>query len=374
MTTTTPSDTRALRVDLVGSFLRPQSLMAAWERYGAGTLDEAGLAAEADRAIRKLIATEVAHGLPILTDGEFRRENFQQSFADVAGFSGKRAWISTQRGDEEPAAGFTPNLFTRQTVTQRLALERNRPLEEFRFAQSLSDRPVKVTLIGPDRIAQQFDEASSRAIYADETAFVEDVVRVQREIIAQLRDAGCRYVQIDEPSYTAYVDPTSLTDMRARGANPMALLDRSIAADNALVRAFPELTFGVHLCRGNRRSHWHREGSYDAIAERLFTGLQHDRLLLEYDTERAGSFEPLRFVPKGKTAVLGLITTKEGALEDADALLRRIDEAARFCPIEQLAISPQCGFASSLPGNALTPDEQWRKIDRMLEVATRVWG
>ena len=154
----------------------------------------------------------------------------------------------------------------------------------------------------------------------------------------------------------------------------MATMERSIGADNEVIANFPGITFGIHICRGNRQSMWHREGHYDAIAETLFNDLNHQRLLLEYDTERAGGFEPLRFVPKGKIAVLGLITTKVARIETVDELRRRIDEAARYLPLEQLAISPQCGFASSLRGNLLTEDEQFRKLDVMLETAAKVWG
>jgi 5-methyltetrahydropteroyltriglutamate--homocysteine methyltransferase len=193
-------------------------------------------------------------------------------------------------------------------------------------------------------------------------------------MVMELAEAGCRYVGIDGPGYTAYVDPDSLAAMRSRGEDPQANLSRSIAADNEIIADFPGVTFGVHICRGNRQSMWHREGHYDAIAETLFNDLNHQRLLLEYDTERAGGFEPLRFVPKGKIAVLGLITTKVARIETVDELRRRIDEAARYLPLEQLAISPQCGFASSLRGNLLTEDEQFRKLDVMLETAAKVWG
>ncbi len=193
-------------------------------------------------------------------------------------------------------------------------------------------------------------------------------------MVSELAEAGCRYVGIDGPGYTAYVDPDSLAAMRSRGEDPQANLSRSIAADNEIIADFPEVIFGVHICRGNRQSMWHREGHYDAIAEKLFNGLKHQRLLLEYDTERAGGFEPLRFVPQGKIAVLGLITTKIARIETVDELRRRIDGAARYIPLEQLAISPQCGFASSLRGNLLTEDEQFRKLDVMLETAAKVWG
>ena len=193
-------------------------------------------------------------------------------------------------------------------------------------------------------------------------------------MIGQLAEAGCRYVGIDGPGYTAYVDADSLAAMRARGEDPAVNMARSIKADNAIIADFPQIAFGIHICRGNRQSMWHREGAYDAIAETLFNGLDHSRLLLEYDTERAGGFEPLRFVPKGKIAVLGLITTKVGRVESVDELRRRIDEAARYLPLDQLAISPQCGFASSIRGNLLSEDEQFRKFDVMLETAAQVWG
>jgi 5-methyltetrahydropteroyltriglutamate--homocysteine methyltransferase len=199
-------------------------------------------------------------------------------------------------------------------------------------------------------------------------------VRVEREIIAGLVDAGCRYVHIDGPGYTAFVDDDTLAAMRSRGEDPMKNLERSMRADNGVVRNFPGTTFGIHLCRGNSRSQWHRKGSYEAIAERLFSTLEHQRLLLEYDDERSGNFAPLRFVPKGKVVVLGLITTKRGELESSDVLMQRIDEASKYLPLEQLALSPQCGFASGLAGNQLSEDEQWRKIDLLVETARRVWG
>jgi 5-methyltetrahydropteroyltriglutamate--homocysteine methyltransferase len=250
---------------------------------------------------------------------------------------------------------------------------RNSLLDDFRFTQSLTEQPVKVTLIGPDRIQQCYDAEASRAVYSNTAEFLRDVVTVEHEMIEQLSQAGCRYIGIDAPGYTAYVDPNSVAAMRSRGEDPMEVMERSIQADNEIIAGFADAIFGIHICRGNRQSMWHREGHYDAIAEKLFAGLQHQRLLLEYDTERAGSFEPLRFVPKGKIAVLGLITTKVGRVESVDELWRRIDEAARYLSLEQLAISPQCGFASSLRGNLLTEDEQFRKLDVMLEVARRVW-
>jgi 5-methyltetrahydropteroyltriglutamate--homocysteine methyltransferase len=375
-------DLKMMRVDQVGSLLRPDKLKEAFARCGRGEMSEDELRRIQDDAIREVIARQAAHQLPVITDGEFRRTNFMESFSGVAGVEEWQAGVKTYhhllaRGDITEARtqkGQDPILLNRKRVTQRLHLVRNRPLDEFRFAQSLTDRPVKVTLIGPDRITQCFDSENSRDVYATTEAFLKDVVTVERRMIGELAEAGCRYVGIDAPGYTAYVDAASIAAMRSRGEDPEKNMDRSINADNEVIAAFPQVIFGLHICRGNRQSMWHREGSYDAIAERLFNGLKHQRLLLEYDTDRAGTFEPLRFVPRNKTVILGLITTKTGRGETVDELRRRIDEASRYISIDQLALSPQCGFASSMLGNLLSEDEEFRKFDVMLETAAKVWG
>jgi 5-methyltetrahydropteroyltriglutamate--homocysteine methyltransferase len=253
-------------------------------------------------------------------------------------------------------------------------LARNVPLEEYRFASKVAQKPVKVTLIGPDRIAQRFDCQNSRAIYATMDDFMADVVAVQREIIRELVDAGCRYVQIDAPGYTAYVDPPSLQAMRDRGEDPEENFRRSLRADNEVLAGFDGVTFGIHLCRGNQRSMWHREGTYDDIAERLLNVLKHDRFLFEYDTPRAGGFEPLRFLPKGKMMVLGLVSTKVPQLEKIDDLKQRIDEASKYAPLEQLAISPQCGFSSDVVGNLISDEDQRRKLEVVVEASRQIWG
>jgi 5-methyltetrahydropteroyltriglutamate--homocysteine methyltransferase len=211
-------------------------------------------------------------------------------------------------------------------------------------------------------------------VYPSIDDFAADVVSIQRQMITQLVEAGCRYVHIDAPGLTAYVDAPSLEAMRRRGEDPDDNFARGLAAEASVARGFEGVTFGLHLCRGNQRSMWHREGTYDAIAERLFNALPHDRFLLEYDSPRAGSFAPLRFVPKGKVVVLGLVSTKVPELETVDALKRRIDEAAKILPLDQLAISPQCGFASDVVGNLLSADEQKRKLERVVETARQVWG
>ena len=377
-----PHPLQSLRVDLVGSMLRPPELKQAFAKYGEGQLSEADLKKAQEDAIRDLVAKQRAHNLPLVVDGEFRRTSFMESFAVVTGVEEWQAGVKTYHqilardddGKEGSHKGADPILLNRKRVTARLKLVRNGLLDDFRFTQSLTDRPVKVTLISADRISQCYDSEASREVYATPEAFLTDVVAVERQMIAQLADAGCLYVGIDGPGYTAYVDPDSLAAMRARGEDPQAAMDRSIKADNEIIANHPGVTFGIHICRGNRQSMWHREGHYDAIAEKLFGGLHHQRLLLEYDTERAGSFAPLRFVPKDKIAVLGLITTKVARVETVDELRRRIDEAARYLPLEQLALSPQCGFASSIRGNLLSEDDQFRKLDVMLETAAKVWG
>jgi 5-methyltetrahydropteroyltriglutamate--homocysteine methyltransferase len=366
-----------LRVDNVGSMLRPPELVDAVARHESGDVSDDGLRAAEDAAVRDLVAEQERHDLPIVVDGEFRRLNFMQSFTDVAGFD---TWMDRHRAAREArrlaategGVVTAPSALALTPATEPLRLRRSQPLDEFTFAQSLTRRPVKVSIIGPDRILQAYD--SGREVYADDQGFLDAVVAVQRKMVDGLAKAGCGYVHMDAPGFTAYVDPPSLERFRGRGRDPEAMMRATVAAENAVIEGFDDVTFGIHLCRGNEQSHWHREGHYDAIAEELFGTLRHERLLLEYDTERAGGFEPLRFVRPGAIAVLGLITTKSGELEDRDDLLRRIEEASRFLPVEQLAISPQCGFASGVEGNDLTPDEQWAKLDLMLEVAREVWG
>jgi len=367
---------QATRVDHVGSLLRPAYLKDAFQRFAGRALSQEDLGAVQDRAIAEVVRRQESIGLPVITDGEYRRLNWQVSFSEVEGWDVWRtSWDNFRRNPENRAPGETPLtrgedavLSFRTPVTARLSLKKNFPLREFEFIK----RPAaKVTLMGPDRVAQMSDIEGSP--YREPGEFLAEVVCIQRRIVEELLRAGCRYVQLDEPSYTGYVDPATLERMRAAGDDPLANLSRAVAADNAVIAGLEGASFGLHICRGNRASMWHREGSYDAIAERLFGGLRFDRLLLEYDTARAGGFEPLRFVPKGVTVVLGLITTKTGRVESASELIKRIEEASRFLPLEQLALSPQCGFASGIAGNLLTEDEQWRKLELMMEVAREVW-
>lgn len=276
-----------------------------------------------------------------------------------------------------------PAIVTRRKAVERLRLVRNVPLDEYRFVSKLTKTPAKVTVLSPDRISQRFDWENSTAVYPDMDAFLADVVEITRQIIRELVDAGCSYIQIDAPGYTAYADKVSLERMRARGEDPERNLERSIAADNAVIDGFPGVTFGIHLCKGNARTvdpatgkvmpQWHREGHYDAIAEQVFSQLRHHRFLLEYDDERSGGFEPLRHIPKKSVAVVGLVTTKRADVEGSDFLKRRLDDAAKHLSVDQLALSPQCGFGG-LDHIVIPAEQQWRKFERIVQVATDIWG
>ncbi len=379
------TDLRTIRTDVVGSLLRPAGVVEARKRFDEGAIDAAELQRIEDDAVRAAVRLQEDIGLDVVSDGEMRRLNFQDSFgAAVEGYDASASTLQayTRRVEggtalrrwEVPLHEKGTAISHRRPVTSRLKLKRNVPLEEYQFVAGVAKTPTKVSLIGPDRIGQRFDHQNSKAVYRDMDAFMADVVAIERQIVQSLADAGCRYVHIDAPGYTAYVDEPSTRQMRERGEDPAENFSRSLKADAAVIANFPGVTFGIHLCRGNQRSMWHREGSYDAIAERLFAELPHDRFLLEYDSPRAGSFAPLRFLPKGKVAVLGLVSTKVPELETVEALKRRIDEAAKMVPLEQLAISPQCGFASDVVGNLISADDQKRKLERVVETARQVWG
>ena len=379
------SDLNTIRIDHIGSLVRPAQLKDTFARYDRGQVTCEDLAKAQDGAILDVIQKQELHGFPVVTDGEFRRHNFQESFSEcVTGFDVPKS-ISlyyekrdvNQNPFERAEQNFDeagPAIVTRRGAVERLKLLRNLPLEEFRFAQNVAKVPAKVTVLGPDRIAQRFKWEASQNVYKGLDDFVDHVVHIERQIVADLVKAGCKYIQIDAPGYTAYVDPPSLAAMRARGEDPQENFSRSLKADNAVLAGFDAITFGIHLCRGNQRSMWHREGTYDEIAERLLNELHHDRFLFEYDTPRAGGFEPLRFLPKGKVIVLGLVSTKVAELESIDDLKRRIDAAAKYAPFEQIAISPQCGFSSDVVGNLISDDDQKRKLALVVETARQVWG
>jgi methionine synthase II (cobalamin-independent) len=378
-----------VRTDHTGALVRPEWLNDLYERLGEGKASPDEVRQGQERAVREVIAHQEAVGLPVVSDGEFCRVGgFQESFGGaVSGYDAepyvyrRRAAQATASASARPGeapqrietglSGPGTAIYNRLPVKERLKLVRNLIAEEYVRASAVAGVPVKVTLIGPDRISQRFEYGSSRAIYPDMDAFLEDVIAIQRQMITEAVEAGCRYIQIDEPGYTAYVDPPLLRQMRDRGEDPAANLERSIRADNAVIAGFPGVTFGVHICRGNSGGRggagWHREGSYDAIAERLFSQLNFDRFLLEYDSELAGSFDALRYIPKDKMAVLGLVSN-HGDVETPQYLHRRLEEASRFVDLDQVALCPRCGFGSA------DEETQWGKFAVMQQVATEVWG
>jgi 5-methyltetrahydropteroyltriglutamate--homocysteine methyltransferase len=376
-----------LRVDQVGSLLRPAALIGSFLACAKGEITRSALDALVERAVRDVVAKQQAIGFPVVTDGEYGRINWHVSFSQIEGWAlDEASWRSflanpAMRHEHERAntLGADAVQSYKTPATARLRLRSNFPLSEYRRLAALTTAPAKAMLMGPDRVSQMCDLPASKPTYESADAFLADVVAVQSRMVGDLVEAGCPYVQLDEPSYTGYVDRATLERMRAHGEDPMANLRRAVQASNAVVADHTgKAVFGIHICRGNRASMWHREGTYDGIAEELFSTLRFDRLLLEYDTARAGGFEPLRFVPKGPLGrapivVLGLVTTKTGEIETVDALQRRIEEASRFIDIGQLALSPQCGFASGMSGNDLRHDQQWRKLEVILETARRVW-
>jgi 5-methyltetrahydropteroyltriglutamate--homocysteine methyltransferase len=378
---------KTIRTDVVGSLLRPPGLREERISFDDGKLSAEAMRERENEAVRGCVQLQESVGLDVITDGEVRRLNFQDSFgAAVEGFDANR---STIKSNERRVEGAEPGqrweikemhntgtaVSHRRPAKERLRLARNVPLEEYEFVAKVAKTPAKVSLIGPDRISQRFDYENSGGVYKGLDDFVDDVVRIEREIVESLVKAGCRYIHIDAPGFTAYVDKPTMEQMKARGEDPMANFSRSLKAESKVVENLgDDVASGIHLCRGNQRSMWHREGTYDAIAERLFNELAHDRFMLEYDTPRAGSFEPLRFVPKGKVVVLGLVSTKTSEMETVDGLKRRIDEAAKFIPLDQLAISPQCGFASDVVGNLISADDQKRKLELVVETARQMWG
>jgi methionine synthase II (cobalamin-independent) len=383
------SDLKTIRTDHAGALRRPEWLNDLYERAGEGNASPDEVSAGQERAVREVIEKQEALGMPVVTDGEFCRiGGFQESFGGaVSGFDAEPYVYRRRAGQATASASARPGespkrietglsgpgtaIYNRLPVKERLLLVRNLIAEEYVRASAVASVPVKVTLIGPDRISQRFEYENSRDVYPGMDAFLEDVIAIERQMISEAVAAGCRYIQIDEPGYTAYVDPPLLQQMRERGEDPSANLERSIRADNAVIAGFPGVTFGVHICRGNSGGRggagWHREGSYDGIAEELFSQLKFDRFLLEYDSEQAGSFEALRYFPKGRVAVLGLLSN-HGEVETPEYLHKRLEEALRFIDLDQVALCPRCGFGSA------DEETQWGKFAVMQRVAAEVWS
>jgi 5-methyltetrahydropteroyltriglutamate--homocysteine methyltransferase len=360
------------RAENVGSFLRPPELLQARAAHAQGKLKLEELRAIEDRAILQTFEGQSKAGIAIYTDGELRRGSWLTDMADaVEGFVPDKV-ILDWKGPGGGAEGSTA-----QVVGAKLRKIRKMTGHELPLLKKSAPGPFKVTLPAPSNfMVASYKRGITDKFYPTHADLLKDLVEFTRDEIRWLVNEGVTYIQFDAPYYTHYLDPKERDRMRASGFDPDKEFDYSIAEDNAALKDLPrgKVTIALHVCRGNSRSRWYAEGSYDAIAERLFGTLEVDNFLLEYDSERAGGFEPLRLVPRGRTVVLGLITTKEPKLESQDHLRRRIDEAARYVPLENLAISTQCGFASVAAGNLLSIDDQWRKLDLVADTARKVWG
>jgi 5-methyltetrahydropteroyltriglutamate--homocysteine methyltransferase len=359
------------RADQVGSLLRPPELLEARRAVGP---DPERLRAIEDRHILRVLAKQQELGFDIFTDGELRRRNFMSDFTDaVEGFDLGDAVARTWRA----AAADAPVSSVTGIVTDKLRQLRRLTAHELPFLRAHSPGTFKMTLPSATQFpAIAYKREVTDRVYPSHSALLWDIVAIMKAEVQALVQDNVRYVQIDAPRYSYYVDPKWCDYVRTElGLEPEAALDEAIRADNACLEGprRPGTTLAMHLCRGNNRSHWYAEGGYDPIAEKLFGTLQVDRFLLEYDDERSGTFEPLRFVPRGKTVVLGLVSSKRPKLESKREVIRRIEEASRYVPLERLALSPQCGFASTMEGNLLSEDDQWAKLRLVAETAREVW-
>ncbi len=364
------------RADHVGSFLRPAELLEARRSHApAGQLH-----ALEDLHIARVLLRQKDLGLGLFTDGELRRSNFMSDFTDaVEGFDFGDAVPRDWDEDKESVAK-KPVAVSSIAGIVKAPLRQRQPLtgRELPFLRERSPGPIKMTMPSATQFpAISFKYGVTDRIYRDPFALLEAVTAIMTGDLKTLAGSGVSYLQIDAPRYSYFLDPRWCDWMRTElRVDVDEMLSASLRADNACFAAArqPGVTLAIHLCRGNNRSHWYAQGGYDAIAERLFHELAVDRFLLEYDDVRSGSFAPLKFVPKGKIVVLGLVSTKRAMLESKKDLLRRIDEASTVIPLDQLAISPQCGFASTMEGNNLTETDQWAKLELVVETAREVWG
>ena len=360
---------RHVRAEVVGSLLRPDFLAAARRRLDSGEIDHARFKEIEDRAVDEAVATQAAAGIDVVTDGEQRRYAFFGHLVEaMAGFDKLGGWaipFRDERGEQL--------VFQRPVVVDKLRMLRNMAAEEFTYLRAKTDQPVKVTLISAQQAAAYYDPEKSKAAYPTRDEYLADIVAFSRREVDELARLGCTYVQIDAPQYAALLDPELREGYRKRGSDPEKLIDTCIDMDNAIIEGHPGVTFAMHICRGNNQSKFYAAGDYEPIA-RIFERTKFDRFLLEYDDERSGGFEPLKHVPEDRVVVLGLVTSKKPELEPEDELKRRIEEASRYVPLERLALSPQCGFASTMEGNRLTLDDQRRKLELVGRVARSVWG
>ncbi len=362
------------RSDVVGSLLRPPELLEAQKRLERGELGQAEFKRIEDAAVDAAIRLQEEAGMAVVTDGEMRRLSFQsQMTAAVEGFGDWDLnaflwgeWHSNELGEmvvERPPIAVTGTLRRRRFLSA----------EEFAYARGKTDRILKVTLPSPSLFANFWDPERSSGVYASLEQFLGDVAEILREEVEELVRLGARYIQLDAPHYPLLIEPRYREFYESRGWPAERWLELGIELDNLVIGEHPDVSFAFHLCRGNQASRWLVAGGYEWLAERIFPGIRAERLMLEYDDERSGGFEPLAFVPENKIVVLGLVTTKSGRRETVDELSRRIREASAFCPLERLALSPQCGFATSVLGNALTLEDEVAKLRTIAQTAAAVW-
>jgi 5-methyltetrahydropteroyltriglutamate--homocysteine methyltransferase len=364
------------RSDVVGSLLRPPRLLAARQQFAEGALTTAELKAVEDDAVEEALRLQEDAGVAVVTDGEMRRLSFQSQLpAAVDGFSpwdlDAFLWGDWQ-GDQEVGdlRVERPDL----AVIGKLRRRRSLCAEEFAYARGRTDRTLKVTLPSPSLFANFWDPGRAPPDYRTLEDFLVDVAEIIREEADELEGMGATYLQLDAPHYTMVLDPRYRDFYASRGWPTERWIELGLELDNRVIGDRPAVTFGFHLCRGNQASRWLVEGGYDAVAEQVFGGVHARRLLLEYDDPRSGGFEPLARVPTDRWVVLGLVSTKRSQLESVDDLARRIEAASRYVPLERLAVSPQCGFATSVLGNALTVADERAKLGLVAQVARKVWG
>jgi 5-methyltetrahydropteroyltriglutamate--homocysteine methyltransferase len=357
------------RSDVVGSLLRPAYLKEARKKRESGELSHVDFKKIEDRAVNEAIDTQLKAGLDVITDGEMRRYAFFGHLVDaVEGYDKFGGWAIPFHDDEGNQL-----VFKRPVVVSKL--RRVRPLceEEFVYLRAKTEHPAKVTIVSAQQAAAYFDAEKSKGAYATIDAYLGDLVDILKTEVEELIRLGCTYIQIDSPQYTGLLDPDIREGYRQRGNDPDKLLDRCVELDNAVIGNHPGVTFGLHMCRGNNQSKYYASGNYEPIAA-VFKRTKFNRFLLEYDDARSGGFEPLKHVPEDRTVVLGLITSKKPKLESLDELKQRIDEASKYVPLERLALSTQCGFASTEEGNLLTAADQDSKLKLVAETAKQVWG
>ncbi len=358
-----------IRSDVVGSLLRPPYLVQAREALEAGRIGLREFKKTEDRAVDEAVALQELAGLDVVTDGEFRRYAFFGHLIDaVEGFDKFGGWAIPFHDEQGKEI-----VFKRPVVVEKLRWRRSMCAEEFVYLRARAARPTKVTVISTQQAAAYYDPEKSKSAYPTRDAYLSDIVDLTRREVDELARLGCAYIQIDAPQYAALLDPALRDGYRKRGSDPDRLIDACIEMDNAVIGSHSGITFGLHICRGNNQSMFYASGGYEPIA-RVFQRSRAQRFLLEYDDERSGGFEPLKSVPEDREVVLGLVTTKKPRLETVDDLRRRIDEAATFLSLDRLALSPQCGFASTMAGNRVTAEDQQRKLRRIAETARLVWG